>query len=147
MLLDYSTTAELHTSWTVQLDWQMVDMDNHGVNQSLSDLLGKLAVAEQEDVNEENDPLWIRPLVRKKKVVRNGSFTAAHVVTGDEFHNSGTDFSSIGLRGIGPGKFGWGDWRVPPENEKAGFTCIQKALVDHYTWFRHEHPQGFWLRS
>ena len=102
MLLDYSTTADFHSSWTVQMDWQKVDMNNHGMNESLSELLQKLAVAEEEDVNEENDPLWIRPLVRKRKIARNGLSTLT------AFHDSGKDFSSIGLRGIGPGRFGWG---------------------------------------
>ena len=39
MLLDYSTAAQLHTSWTVQLDWQKVDMNDHNGNASLSELL------------------------------------------------------------------------------------------------------------
>ena len=114
MLLDYSTTAQLHTSWTVQLDWQKVDMNDHNGNASLSELLDKLAVAEQEDVDEEDNNLWIRPLVKKKKSVKKG-LSKAHVFT-DEFHDPGHDFSSIGLRGLCPGKFGWGDWGIPPEN-------------------------------
>ena len=72
MLLDYSTAAQLHTSWTVQLDWQKVDMNDHNGNASLSELLRKLALAEQEDVDEEDHPLWIRPRVRKKKALKNG---------------------------------------------------------------------------
>ena len=72
MLLDYSTTAQLHTSWTVQLDWQKVDMNDHNGNASLSELLDKLAVAEQEDVDEEDNNLWIRPLIIKKEICQEG---------------------------------------------------------------------------
>ena len=54
----------------------------------------------------------------------------------DEFHDTGHDFSSIGLRGLDPDKFGWGDWGIPPENEKEGFRFMQKALIDYYAWFR-----------
>ena len=104
MLLDYSTTAQLHTPWMVQLDWQKVDMNDHNGNASLSKLLRKLALAEKEDVDEEDHPLWIRPRVRKKKALKKG-LLMVHVFT-DEFHDTGHDFSSIGLRGLGPGKFG-----------------------------------------
>ena len=72
MLLDYSITAQLHTSWTVQLDWQKVDMNDHNGNTSLSELLDKLAVAEKEDVDEEENNLWIRPLVKKKEICQEG---------------------------------------------------------------------------
>ena len=120
-------------------------MNDHNGNASLSELLRKLALAEQEDVAEEDDPLWIRPLVRKKKAVKK-RLSIAHVFT-DEFHDPGHDFSSNRLRGLGPGKFGWSDWGIPPENEKEGFIFMQKALEDHYTWFRNANPAGFWLRS
>ena len=39
MLLDYSIAAEVHTSWTVQLAWQRVNINNHNGNESLSNLL------------------------------------------------------------------------------------------------------------
>ena len=70
MLLDYTSTSQLHTSWTVQLDWQKVDMNDHNGNTSLAKLLDKLAVAEKEDVDEEDNNLWIRPLVKKNSVRR-----------------------------------------------------------------------------
>jgi hypothetical protein len=73
-------------------------MNDHNGNTSLSELIRKLALAEQEDVAEDDNPLWIRPLVRKKKAVKKGS-SMAHVFT-DEFHNPGHDFSSIGLAGV-----------------------------------------------
>jgi len=80
----------------------------------------------------------------KKKIVKR---TGNYVFT-NEFHDAGKDFATVGLRGRGPGKFGWGDWGNPPENEKAGFKYIQKVLVNHYAWFRSANPSGlFWLRS
>ena len=63
MMLDYSIDAELHTSWEVQLGRQKVNTNNHGDNDSLSELLRKLEHAEQEDVDEENDPVWFRPQI------------------------------------------------------------------------------------
>ena len=107
MLLDYSTAAQIHTSWMVQLDWLKVDVNNHNGNTSLSELLEKLIVDEQEDVDEEDDSIWIRPLVKRKKALKKGSSTVC--VFTDQFHDPGQDFSSIGLRGLGPSKFGSGD--------------------------------------
>ena len=77
-------------------------------------------------------------------MVKSGSHSK--YVYSDEFQNTGEDFLFIGLCGIGTGNFGWGDWGVPPENEKVGFRYIQKTLVDHYAWFQQEYPEGFWLR-
>ena len=45
-------------------------MNDHNGNASLSELLRKLALAEQEDVDEEDHSLWIRPRVRKTKAVK-----------------------------------------------------------------------------
>ena len=145
MLLDNSIAAEVHTSWTVQLAWQRVNINNHNGNESLSNLLYQLSNAEQEDVDEENDPIWFRPRVRKKKIVRKGSSTM--FISTDDFHDPGKDFSSVGLRGIGPGNFGWGDWGNPSNNESVGFRYMQTALVDHYAWFRRARPGRAWLRS
>ena len=72
MLLDYSTAAQIHKSWTVQLDQQKVGINNHNGNTSLLKLLGKLVVAEQEYVDEEDDLMRIRPLVKRKKLSRRG---------------------------------------------------------------------------
>ena len=139
MLLDYSIASEEITSWGVQLKWQKVDFT--GTSGSLSELIANLALAEDEDVQEEADPRWFRPLVRKK-VKRKDSIWKLT----DDFHDPGKDFASVGLRGLSPTTFGWGDWGVPPKGEANGFHYRQKVLTEHYAWF-HKHRPGAWMRS
>ena len=64
MLLDYSIANEEMTSWGIQLKWQRIDY-TVGTN-SLDELLNNLALAENEDVEEEEDSRWFRPLVKKR---------------------------------------------------------------------------------
>jgi hypothetical protein len=66
IILDYMTAADFHASWMVQLNWQQVDMENHDSHKLRLDLLEKLVVAKEEDINEEDDPVWFRPRVKKK---------------------------------------------------------------------------------
>ena len=64
MLLDYSIVNEEMTSWGIQLKWQKIDFTEE--KYSVDELLNNLALAENEDVQEETDSRWFRPLVKKK---------------------------------------------------------------------------------
>ena len=125
MLLEYSIVSEEITSWGVQLKWQKVDFTE--TNGSLSELIANLALAEDEDVQEEADPRWFRPLVRKKVKQKDSTWQLT-----DDFHDPGKDFATVGLRRLSPTTFGWGDWGVPPKGEANGFHHRQKILTEHY---------------
>ena len=64
MLLDYSIANEEMTSWGIQLKWQKIDFTEE--EYSVDELLNNLALAENEDVQEETNSRWFRPLVKKK---------------------------------------------------------------------------------
>ena len=131
MLLDYSIANEEMTSWRIQLKWQRIDY-MVGTN-SLDELLNNLALAEHEDVQEEKDSRWFRPLVKKR--VRKNNLTWK---TTDDFHDPGKDFATVGLRVMSPTNFGWGDWGIPNGDEYNAFKHRQKILKEHYAWF-HKH--------
>jgi len=122
------------------LKWQKQDFTADG-NDNLNTLLANLSAAEEEDVEEETDTRWFRPQVKKKSKVSDSVWRNT-----DEFHDPGKDFATVGLRGTSPKTFGWGDWGAPPEGERDRFYYRQKALSDHYAWFR-KHRSGAWLRS
>ena len=102
-------------------------------------------LAEKEDTNEEEAAvdhlLWCLPKNRKRN--KNN----AEIHNNDEYHDVGTDFSFIGLRGQDHAELGWMDWGQPDEPEKYRFTRKQKLLVNHYIWFRSAHPNHMWLHS
>ena len=121
-LLDYSIANEEMTSWGIQLKWQKIDFTEGTYR--LDELLNNLALAEDEDVQEEADSRWFRPLV-KKKVRKNNSTWK----TTDNFHDPGKDFATVGLRVT---NFGWGDWGIPNGDERNAFKHRQKILKEHY---------------
>jgi hypothetical protein len=135
MVYDYVIAAEEMRSWTVQLKWQM---NENGRGVSISEFNASLRLAEAEDIEEESDNRWFLPVIKKKKK-KNGEFVS------DEPNI--TDISEIGLRGDQrPSDFGWDEHHVS-EEEKEGFRMRQEILVNHFSWFRKAHPNGFWLRS
>lgn len=122
----------------MQLKWQNCDPQTE---ESYGTLLQSLQLADQEDIEEEDDNRWFLPLV-KKKASRKGKWVATN-----EYHERGVDLSEVGLRGsLNPANFGW-DVQYVPDSEKEGFRVRQNILVDHYAWFRKYNPRGFWLRS
>ena len=139
MLLDYSIANEEMTSWGIQLKWQKIDFTEG--TYSLDELLNNLALAEHEDIQEETDSRWFRPLV-KKKVRKNNSTWK----TTDDSHDPGKDFATVGLRVMSPTNFGWGDWGIPNGDERNAFKHRQKILKEHYTGFCKHRPAA-WIRT
>ena len=78
----------------------------------------------------------------EKKVRKNNSTWK----TTDEFHDPGKDFATVGLRGISPTSFGWGDWGIPYGDECCAFKHGQKILKEHYAWFSKHRPAA-WIRK
>ena len=78
MLVDYSISVGFHMSWTMQVDWQRVDMRNHDGDRSLFNLLEKFSLAEAEDIEDEDDPMWVRPQVKKRKLSGMGQLPCLH---------------------------------------------------------------------
>ena len=101
-----------------------------------------LRLAEEEDRNEEETTtdhiVWCIPQIRKRKKNKDGN---------EEYHDIGTDFSFVGLRGQDHVAMGWMNWGAPNATEKQCFTRKQRILVNHYTWFYNTHPERIWLRS
>ena len=94
---------------------------------SYKDVMESLVAAEQEDVREETDPKWCRPRARKREFKGNKWVTSRN-----EWHEEGTNFSYVGLRGdISPTHFGW-DLETLPDGEMEGFKKRQSILVEHY---------------
>ena len=136
MIQDHKVVAEEISSWEVQHNWMKVDTPGL---RTFEEVMESLTLAEEEDVCEESDPKWCRPLVKKKRKLNTTAL--------DEWYDRGTDFSFVGLRGeFSPAQFGW-DEKVLPKGEKEGFNARQKLLVQHYAWFWRNNQELFWLRS
>ena len=140
MILQFDVEMQEFQSWDVQLNWQNVNIS--GIpEENVDKVLHALEVAEDEDVDEECDPHWFRPKVLKihKKGKKNED---------EDYHDIGTDFSFIGLRGQDPGDLGCVQWGDPCLNEKERFSKKQNVLVKHYTWYRNKFSSNkMWLRS
>ena len=140
MILQFDVEMQEFQSWDVQLKWQSVNISEIP-EENIDRVLHALEVAENEDVGEECDPHWFRPKVLKihKKGKKNED---------EDYHDIGTDFSFIGLRGQDPGDLGWVQWGDPCLSEKERFSKKQNVLVKHYTWYRNKFSSNkMWLRS
>jgi len=138
MILDWKVETNEYQSWEVQANWQTIN-PSALPESNWSELQQALILAESEDREEEEATtdhiLWCVPQIRKRKKKKDGN---------DEFHGIGTDFSSVGRRGISDeamAALGWIDWGEPNADEKERFTRKQGLLVSHYTWFCNAHPQ------
>ena len=138
MLLDCAIAVEDMRSWSVKFKSQCCDPQNQ---ENPEMLLQRLRLADQQDEEEENDHRWYLPVV-KKKARRNGKWKETN-----EYYKRDVDLSEIGLRGwLKPADFGWEEQDVP-DSEKEGFSIRQNILVNHFHWFRKQHPSGYWMRS
>ena len=137
MILDFDIAAKEYLSWDVQMKWQNVSRIQ-GQEETIEEVLNNLAAAEAEDIVEENEKAWMRPVVKKKNK-KGGNM---------EYHAQDTDFSEIGLRGNSPMTFGWENWGTPDRCELKRFKTKQTMLVNHFHWYKEANGnKRMWLRS
>ena len=119
MILECKVATNEYYSWELQENWQNV---NPAAVPEINwiDLEHALDLVEEGDMTEEEATVdhFIRclPQIRKK----NKNNTEIH--NNDGYHDVGTDFLFIGLRGQDRAALGWMDWGQTDEPEKVRFT-------------------------